>query len=1029
MSNNRIQRKIWAPLLLGLLFLLFGGSRVQAGSTIIDNTGSGTAGFNNNDYTPTTGMTMKTGSASSGTAVSDQSNINIKFNSANFQTYYTDASGFDGQSFANNQGVVNNLESGTGTSSKLNVTNGVMSNGALPYNGGHFKVLGQLNLNATLKSGLSTGELLAGDYGVMVRITLPKDVDANNIGDAIEWDKAYFFMQLKAPIAGGEPTFPMQFDHHVYLDPTASNVFYLKVKGIPINENSSSGLISRTTIFSLARSSTDYIDYKNNITDRDGGTTVLPNALGNLNGTNTTTSSLFASYWAFAPGVANNLLGTVANQGDIGWAFALANYGKTLSWATGAFTGTAYINFYIDFSKYKGNTSDTSPNKQLTAGKLPPSPRADGMYNIGITAYGTDQLINPYTSSTNKETPGKTPLDYALVRADAIGAGTAATVTSNITSWNAYASPWDAKKTLNTAVSAWESVGGDKTRVTNVALNDTLADRTVTLNALTDGIMVTKGKGTDAAGTDYSGTVAPTLGAVGTKRFARAVDYFNTASLDSNGEGSLSTNKTANTKAILAAKAYTAAVAGTATPNTDAALTLPTADVTSTKKNYLYYTGTNASSTGNAIPILAAPLFFNQTNLPAAPTIAWNSDNVYYIKKSELTSGKTVALKGTWGDDYANADTISANDNKSGTTLANFAKVEANSSKTFSLNVASGTTATNNPLNLGTTDAALLGLHTITATINRPTLKLANGETITSNANAKATLNVYVVDDTTSYNVTATKSILISGNKFSQQTVHGPTAGNNQTGDTVTFETDVTNKGTASIAKPVLSMPLPSQLKNLSGVTATINGTTVTATATVTNGMLQIALAKPIPSGGSAVITYKVQATAAMPTGGLTSADMIMDGTTYVGATGKVTLLPAPSGGIEITPPTNLEFGKHQAVPGLYNNTDGDKTLLVTDNRATPGPWTVSAQLSNFSNADGSRKLTGETAQITFGTPALSSAVYVAGGTAKALISNSNSQTSNAYIFKNIQLQLAGTKIQPGDYHATITYSWTDGVK
>ncbi|WP_235804458.1 hypothetical protein, partial [Loigolactobacillus coryniformis] len=37
-------------------------------------------------------------------------------------------------------------------------------------------------------------------------------------------------------------------------------------------------------------------------------------------------------------------------------------------------------------------------------------------------------------------------------------------------------------------------------------------------------------------------------------------------------------------------------------------------------------------------------------------------------------------------------------------------------------------------------------------------------------------------------------------------------------------------------------------------------------------------------------------------------------------------------------------------------------------------------------------------------------------------------QTTMAYTFKNIQLQLAGTSIQPGDYNATITYSWTDGV-
>lgn len=226
-------------------------------------------------------------------------------------------------------------------------------------------------------------------------------------------------------------------------------------------------------------------------------------------------------------------------------------------------------------------------------------------------------------------------------------------------------------------------------------------------------------------------------------------------------------------------------------------------------------------------------------------------------------------------------------------------------------------------------------------------------------------------------------------------------------------------------------MPLLSQLKNLNSVTATIDGTTVTATAIVSNGMLQITLAKPIPSGSSAVITYKVQATAAMPTGGLSSADMLLDGTTYTTSTGAVTLLPAAtSGGIEITPPTDLEFGEHPATPGVYNNTDGDKTLLVVDNRATPGPWTVTAQLSDFNNADGTRKLTGETAKIAFGTPALSSAVFTAGGAANKLVSYdfASKQTTMAYTFKNIQLQLAGTSIQPGDYNATITYSWTDGV-
>ncbi|MFD1318699.1 WxL domain-containing protein [Loigolactobacillus zhaoyuanensis] len=995
---------------------------------VYDNTGTGTPGFNNNNYTSTSGMTMKTGVAnqggtvlSSGNAnVNAESNINIGFSNATFTTEYTDNAGLDSQGVipSRDDPNVNNLETGTGTASHLMVNDkGLMNNNGQLYQNGFIKVTGSIDIKATINKNISKEEIQSGNYGAMVKVTLPEDVDASQLQDAIQWDKAYFMLKLDdikvAGVKYGSPSFPMQFDHHVYLDPNQANAFYLKVKGIPINVVDVNSGISGGAYMQLARPGKDNTDLANNITSNSSnGGYLNPTALfGTSSTSGTTNNSLFNSTWSFD--LTNVGGGALQKNGDIGWSFAIANAAPNFAWLMGSgFTGKANINFYVNLNKYTGNIKDISPNKQLTAGKLPPSSRADGLFNLKIDVFGTNQLIDPFSASASKSAAGRTPIDYALVSPSATP--TPATVTSNITSWSAYASPWDTKKSLNAATSAWESVGGSKTRLNNVALNDTLTDRVVTLDVLTDGVMTGKA-------IDYSGTKAPVLGAVGSNRFARAVNYFTA--------GVANADKTTAT-ATLTAKTYTAMTAGKADTSKDAVLAgLPSLTPNTTNKNYLYYTGTTTSSAGTQIPLLPAPLFFNQTNLPAAPTIAWNSDNVYYIKKSELTSGKTVALKGTWGDDYANADTISANDNKSGTTLANFAKVEANSSKAFSLNVASGTTATNNPLNLGTTDATLLGLHTITATINRPTLKLANGETITSNANAKATLNVYVVDDTTSYNVTATKSILISGNKFSQQTVHGPTAGNNQTGDTVTFETDVTNKGTASIAKPVLSMPLPSQLKNLSGVTATINGTTVTATATVTNGMLQIALAKPIPSGGSAVITYKVQATATMPTGGLTSADMIMDGTTYVGATGKVTLLPAPSGGIEITPPTNLEFGKHQAVPGLYNNTDGDKTLLVTDNRATPGPWTVSAQLSNFSNADGSRKLTGETAQITFGTPALSSAVYVAGGTAKALISNSNSQTSNAYIFKNIQLQLAGTKIQPGDYHATITYSWTDGVK
>jgi len=918
----------------------------------------------------------------------------------------------------------NNLESGSGTGSKLNLTNGMMTNGNAPYTGGYIKVAGTLGFTANIKSDLDIKEVEAGNYGVMVKVTLPTDVDASQLQDAIKWDKAYFSLTLSPPLSGliGTPNFPMQFDHHVYLDPDSKNVFYLKVKGIPVQ-----AVTSGSTAYLKMMRSQDQTDLANNMTS--SGSQLKPTALA-ANGVTTSTAGsgdLFGIVFGgnsygfsifYNPNASPGLLNygsAMQAQGDIGWSLAMVKNFSSLGFSN--IQGTANVNFYVDVAKYQGNVADSS--KQLTAGKLPPSPRVDGLFDMKIGIYGTNQLKDPFSSSASRTTAGKTPLEYALV--DPAATPLSSTITTNMTSWNAYASPWDTKKSLNAATSAWESVGGDKTRLNNVSLTDTLTDRTVTLNTLTDGVMVTKGKGTDAAGTDYSGTTAPTLGAVGTSRFARVVNYFDTTKGDAT---TAAIDKTTNTKAVLTTKAYTAATAGKAAPSTDATLTLPTLTTTA-NKSYLYYMGTSASSAGTAIPILGAPLFFNQTNTPAAPTINWNSDNVYYIKKSELASGKTVALKGTWVDAYANADTISASDNKSGNTLNNFAKVEATDSKTFSLNITSGTSTS--ALNLGT-DSTLLGLHTITATINRPTLKLANGETITSNAAAKATVNVYVVDDSVNYDVTAQKYISNNGNQLTQQYVHGPTASNGQTGDTVTMVDEFTNKGT-TIITPIVVVPLAAQLKQVGTPTVTVDGKAVTAQVVPMSGYFNIAWAGPIAKGSQVVVSYQVQATAALPASGLTPTDVMMDQSSYVVDTNKVTLLPAATtGGIEITPPTNLEFGTQTTTPGTYKNTDGDKTLLVTDNRATPGPWTITAQLSDFTA--GSRKLTGEAAKINFGTPALSSAIFTAGGPANQLVSYdyADKQTSMSYVFKNIQLQLAGNNIQPGDYHATITYSWTDGV-
>lgn len=1032
-NKPTVTKTVWWPYLVGgVLAVLLMAGQVRADTTPVNNTGSGTASFDNNNYTSTTGSTYATGTASSGTALSSETGVNITVGAGNFNTFYTDNSGADSQGQYPTLDATNvaNLESGSGTGSKLNVdSNGLMTNKAQAYTGGHIKVVGSLPLTATITSSLSTDQILSGNYGVMVRVQLPKDVDASKMSDAIEWDQAYFFMQLDgiAAVGGGKPTFPMQFDHHIYLDSNDKSAFYLKVKGIPITATTTSQnsslwpptIANSSAILSLARYSQDNLDFQHNITNSGP---IKPTAVGtSASGSGKTTYTTQSDPWYFSIlGLPSTAWGPIAQQGDIGWSFAVANYAaKNSSLLSSGFTGKALINFYVDVSKYKGNISDLTTNKQLTAGKLPPSARKDGLFNIGITAYSTSQMVDPYssTAASNKGTAGKTPMDYALVKSGSTG--TASTVTSNITSWNAYASPWDTKKSLNTATSAWESVGGDKTRLKNVSLDDTLTDRTVTLDALTDGIMT-------ANATDYSGTKAPTLGAVGSNRFARAVNYFDTSTVDSNGDGALSTDKkTAN--ATLTAKAYTAATAGVANTSSDPLMTtttLPSLTPNTTNKNYLYYTGTTTSSAGTAIPILPAPLFFNQTNTPPDPTVKWDTSNPYIIKKSQLASGKTVTLTGTWTDDYVNGDTLKKADDKNGGTTTS--TLTASSAKTFSVKVSSGSVT--GALNLGS-DSTVVGAHKLTVTINRPTIKLADGTTITSNANASATLNIEVVDDTVKYDITAKKYISNNGSQLTQQTVHGPTAGNGQTGDTITMVDEFTSND-KTIANPIVVATLPSQLKNVGSVTATINGISVTSTVTTANGLTYISLGKQIVKGDKVVVTYQVQATAAMPTNGLSLTDVLMDQSTYAAETNAVTLLPAPSGGIEITPPTNLEFGEHPAAPGTYNNTDGDKTLLVVDNRTTPGAWTVTAQLSNFKNAAGTRQLSGETAKLSFGSPALSSAVFTAGGAANKLVSYdfADKQTTMPYTFKNIQLQLAGTKIQPGDYNATVTYSWTNGV-
>ena len=80
--------------------------------------------------------------------------------------------------------------------------------------------------------------LLNGNYGVMVRFKMEKGVNAAAISKAIVWDRAYFKLAIDVPLMATNVSriyVPMQFDHTVYLDQHHPNIFYLKVKGLPMN--------------------------------------------------------------------------------------------------------------------------------------------------------------------------------------------------------------------------------------------------------------------------------------------------------------------------------------------------------------------------------------------------------------------------------------------------------------------------------------------------------------------------------------------------------------------------------------------------------------------------------------------------------------------------------------------------------------------------------------------------------------------------------------------------------------------------
>lgn len=131
----------------------------------------------------------------------------------------------------------------TGVSSKMTSSNGQINGTPVlasnsSFDNGYLQATGNVPISAAVASSKDLVDAtMAGDWAVMVRVQVAKGIDAKALAASVDWDKSYYYLTVDSvPLLGTKVTninFPLQFDHHVYLDPNNSQQFFLKVKGIP----------------------------------------------------------------------------------------------------------------------------------------------------------------------------------------------------------------------------------------------------------------------------------------------------------------------------------------------------------------------------------------------------------------------------------------------------------------------------------------------------------------------------------------------------------------------------------------------------------------------------------------------------------------------------------------------------------------------------------------------------------------------------------------------------------------------------
>lgn len=154
------------------------------------------------------------------------------------------------------------------------------------FDGGYMQATGNVPISAAVAGSSSTlvDATMAGDWAVMVRVQVADGIDAKALAASVDWDKSYYYLTIKTiSVIGATFTinFPLQFDHHIYLDPNSDSDFFLKVKGIPFwakqTGNAGTGAWwtgyhpypasddpNGTVQLQLQDGNADYVDYLNN---------------------------------------------------------------------------------------------------------------------------------------------------------------------------------------------------------------------------------------------------------------------------------------------------------------------------------------------------------------------------------------------------------------------------------------------------------------------------------------------------------------------------------------------------------------------------------------------------------------------------------------------------------------------------------------------------------------------------------------------------------------------------------------------